>query len=133
MTIHESIRNNKRQKGFTGDQLRIRLRQYDRGPFLDLLALMLECAPTEADLQRLARSHPDRYINAIGQLARTGGFTDKTEVNHNVNVSVTQMSDSQIEDRIKQLAEQMALPAPPTIDAEYEPVDPDDFDSEPTL
>lgn len=125
---HDSTQNKPRRLMFTGDQLRQRLRQYDRTPFLDLLAGMLECAPTEQDLRRLARAHPDRYIGALGQLARTSGYTDKTEVNHNVNLTVGQMSDSQIEDRIRQLAEQLRLPAPNVLDAEFETVETSDDD-----
>ncbi len=133
MPPHESTHNTQRRLMFTGDQLRMRLRQYDRMPFLDLLAAMLECAPTEADLRRLARTHPDRYITALGQLARTSGFTDKTEVNHNVNLTVGKMSDSQIMDRLRELQDQIGLPAPNVVDADYEMVPasvPDDTDSQ---
>lgn len=104
---------------FTGDELRKRLQAYDRTPFLDLLAIMLESAPTADDIARLATKTPDKYIAALSQLARTAGFTDKTEQTHTINLNVGQMSDSQLEDRARQIAEQLALPAP-VLDAEFE-------------
>jgi len=99
------------QVGFTGDELRTRLRAYDRTPFLDLLACFLECAPSAADIRMLARKSPDKYIQAITQLARTSGFSDKTE-SVNFSVHVTKLSDSQLEDHVKQLSERLALPSP---------------------
>lgn len=107
---------------FTGDELRLRLRAYDRTPFLDLLAVMLECHPTEEDIRRLAKKSPDKYVAALSQLARTSGFTDKTETTHTVNVQVGRMSDSQLEDRLRMMADQLQLPSPLPEYAEFEEV-----------
>lgn len=110
--------------GFTGDELRRRLQAYDRTPFLDLLGVFLECAPTELDIKAMAKKNPDKWMNAMSQLARTAGFTDKTETTHNVNLNIGQMSDSQLEDRVRHLQQQLALPAPDegsaAIDAVFE-------------
>lgn len=108
---------------FTPAELRGRLRQYDRTPFLDLLAVWLECAPSAEDIQRMAHKSPDKWVTAMTQIARSGGFTDKTETDINMNVSVSKMSDSQLEDRMRKMAEQLGLPAPSDIYAEFEEVD----------
>ena len=96
----------------SGDELRMRLRQYDRTPFLDLLAIWLESMPTEDQIAAFARKNPDKWVNSLSQIARTAGFTDKTELTHNINLVVGQMSDSQLEDRLKALTHELSLPAP---------------------
>jgi hypothetical protein len=98
--------------GFTGDELRTRLRAYDRTPFLDLLAVFLEASPTYDDIRKLGKAFPDRYVNALVQLSRTGGYTDKTESSINVNLNVGRMSDSMLEDQLRAMAEQLSLPVP---------------------
>lgn len=106
---------------FTGDELRRRLQAYDRTPFLDLLAIFLECTPSVDAIQRMGEKTPDKYIGALSQLARTAGFTDKTETTHNVNLNIGQMSDSMLEDRARELASRLQLGAP--IDASFEVLD----------
>jgi hypothetical protein len=96
----------------SGDELRMRLRQYDRTPFLDLLAIWLESAPSEDQIKSFARKNPDKWVNSLSQIARTAGFTDKTELTHNINLVVGQMSDSQLEDRLRALTHELQLPAP---------------------
>jgi hypothetical protein len=97
---------------FTGAELRTRLRNYDRYPFIELLAGFLECLPDEVAIMTFAKKYPDRYINALSQIARVAGYTDRTEVTHNMNLSITQMSDSQIEDKIREMTKTLNLPAP---------------------
>jgi len=112
-----SLSDPNQRNGFNSTEIRARLKQYDRSPFLDLLAFWLECAPTEADIQALARKKPDAWVNAMSQIARTSGFIDKTELTHNINLAVGQMSDSQLEDRMRAMAAQLSLPIP--IDVEF--------------
>lgn len=95
----------KERIGFTGDELRSRLRQYDRAPFTELLAKFMECMPSEAAIMSFARRAPDKYIQALSTIQRMSGYTDKTEATLNVNlaVAVARMSDSQLEDKLRQL------------------------------
>jgi hypothetical protein len=79
---------------------------------------MLENTPAEGDIQKLASKYPDKYIAALSQLARTAGFTDKTEQTHTFNLNVGRMSDSQLEDKARQLAQQLQLGGP-VIDADF--------------
>jgi hypothetical protein len=90
-----------RRPEWDGDELRGRLRQYDRAPFLDLLSHWLENAPSADAIEKLATRSPDKYISALTQLARIAGFTEKSEATVDINVHISQMSDSQLEDYIR--------------------------------
>jgi len=59
---------------------------------------------------KFANKYPDRYAGAIRQLAQIGGFTEKREVSVDVHVNIRTMSDSQLEDRLKQLTQELKLP-----------------------
>lgn len=89
--------------GFTGDELRSRLRQYDRAPFTELLARFMECMPSEGAVRAFAARNPDKFIAALATIQRMAGYTDKTEstVNINLAVAVGKLSDSQLEDKMR--------------------------------
>lgn len=84
-----------------GDDLRGRLRQYDRAPFLDVLHHFMQNAPTDEAVRKLAERSPEKFVAAMTQLARIAGFSEKTEATVDINVHISQMSDSQLEDYIK--------------------------------
>lgn len=88
---------------FSAEDIRGQLRSYDRSPFLDVLALYLECAPTVEALVDFADSHPDKWAQAIGVIGKLSGFTEKKEVAVDINVHIKSMSDSQLEDRLREL------------------------------
>lgn len=85
---------------FTADELRMKLRHYNRDPFLELLHHWIVNSPSAEDIEKLAKRSPDKYISAITQLARIAGYTEKTEATVDVNINVTKMSDSQLEDEL---------------------------------
>ena len=105
--LKHSLRHKPR---WTGDELRSQLSLYDRRPFIDLLAEWLECTPDPEDIKLFAAKYPDRYAGAIRQLAQIGGFTEKREVSVDVHVNIRTMSDSQLEDRLKALTQELKLP-----------------------
>lgn len=131
----------KERLGFSGDELRIRLRQYDRAPFIEVLATFMQCMPSEHAIRAFAQRSPDRYINAIATLQRMAGYTDKTESTLNVNlaVAVGRMSDSQLEDKLRELGldpdkvidVESAEVAPPKTAPVLEARTPDSFTSKP--
>ena len=98
-----------RKPKWNGEQLRAQLSLYDRRPFLDLLAEWLECSPDPQAIQKFAEKYPDRYAGAIRALAQIGGFSEKREVSVDVHVNIRQLSDSQLEDRMRQLNEQLKI------------------------
>lgn len=101
---------------WNADQLRKHLHQYDRTPFLDLLAAWLECAPSAEDVEAFASLHPDKYINALKNLGLLAGFTEKREVAWTGTLNVNDMSDSQLEDALMERARALGLPVPTTIE-----------------
>lgn len=86
------------------------LKRYDRSPFLELLAFFLECIPDAERIQDFANKKPDLWVKAMTDLAKIGGFTEKQEVQHTVRLD--QLSDSQLEDRMRELAAKHGLPVP---------------------
>jgi hypothetical protein len=103
------VRKSRHERAMDG--IDAKLRNYDRTPFLDLLAAYLDAFPSAEALEAFAEKYPDRYVTALGHIARVAGYTDKTESSINVNINVRAMSDSQLEDRLKQLAKQVEVPA----------------------
>ena len=97
---------------FTGDDLRKALSRYDRQPFMDVLAAWMECAPTAEEVLAFAAKKPDAYIKAVSDLARMAGYTDKREVEVNLNLKLGAMSDSQLEDRMRELANTLNMELP---------------------
>lgn len=87
--------------------LRNRLRHYDREPFLELLAVWLEQMPEPEVIAKWARAYPDRWVNSMRAITDMAGFASKTESTLNLNVNVSEMSDSQIEDRLRELQERV--------------------------
>lgn len=95
------------------DDLSTMLRSYDRQPFLDLLAVWLNCAPDPADILAFAKKKPDLWVKALSDVARIAGYTEKQEVLHTVNI--TQMSDSQLEDAAASMAAKLGLSISPRL------------------
>jgi hypothetical protein len=98
-----------RKPQWNADELRMQLRNYNRTPFLDLIQHFLEAAPTIQDIEKLASRSPDKYIAALTQLARIGGFTEKTESTTNINLNVATMSDSQLEDELRKAQAELGI------------------------
>jgi hypothetical protein len=93
-------------------QLRERLSQYDRTPFLDVLAIWMECTPTPQTIMAFADKYPDRFIKAMTDLGRLSGFAEKRELDVNLSAQVHQMSDSQLEDKLRDAAYRLGIPLP---------------------
>lgn len=100
------------------DALRARLRQYDRTPFLTLLQQFVEQGPSDEAIARMAEKWPEKWVQALVQLGRLAGFTEKTEATINVNVAIGQMSDSQLEDELRREMAQLGI-----IDADFESIE----------
>lgn len=99
-----------RKPSWTGDDLINQLRRYDRSPFLEMLAIWLESAPDAEAIADWAKKKPDLWAKAMGDLAKMSGFTEKQEVLHTYRVE--NMSDSQLEDRARELAGRLGLQLP---------------------
>jgi len=107
---------------FNSQELRTRLRAYDRTPFLDVLALFLECTPDEASIRAFAERSPEKFVTSLATLGGVAGFTQKTEIHNSVNVNVSRMSDSQIEDKLDELMAELKMQRNEALNAE-QPID----------
>lgn len=102
---------------WTADQIRERLRKYDRTPFLDLLSAWLECAPTAEAITEFADRWPDRYAASLLSIGKIAGFAERRELTADLTVrKVEDLSDSQLEDHLRQLAYDLGVPMPPLLE-----------------
>ena len=103
---HEPVHNQNSAAAPSGaanaSQLTAQLRRYDRTPFLDVLAQMLEHRPTPEALQRFADRDPGRWAAAVTSLARVAGFSERSEVAVDVTTDLSRLSDSQLEARLRE-------------------------------
>ena len=93
------------------DPIRVReaLKERSRGPFREMLARILECAPSPEAIKALAERHPDRWGQLSAMFTRSAGYTDKLELEGSISLQINEMSDSELERR---LAELRTLDAP---------------------
>ena len=79
----------------------------DREPFRRLLAAFLQGAPRALDVRAQAERYPDRYVQALTQLARLAGYRD-THVSVSVTADLSALSDVELEARVRELERQLA-------------------------
>lgn len=104
---------------FDAGQVLAKLHRTDRTPFIELLAGWLECAPDMDAVKAFARKSPEKYVLAISQIARLSGYADTTRHEHQHHINVNTMSDSMLEDKLRERLGALGLPMPGTIDAEF--------------
>lgn len=88
------------KQGPKADEILAQLRQLAREPFQDVLARMLNCAPSDEAIKAQAEKFPDRWAQAVTIMGRLGGYTEKTETTHNYTFAIQQMSDAEIYQRL---------------------------------
>lgn len=101
-----AVETNKQRSGlpaWTIEDIQRALRTYDRSPFQDVLAHFADACPDADSLAKWARKYPDRWATAVSHLSRVAGFSERRElaVSH---LHPSQMSDSQLEDRLASIA-----------------------------
>lgn len=84
----------------------IELQRLSRGPFRDILADFLSCAPSEADIRHAATKSPDRWAQAVAIIAKLSGYHERLEVEGVARV--TQLSDAEIEAKLAELIDARA-------------------------
>lgn len=104
-TIENINASNRKVATWNLEELQAQLRLYDRSPFIDLLTEWLAQSPELEDIADLASKDPARWVKAVTEIAKIAGFSEKKEVHVGVHVDVRQLSDSQLEDRLRQLLE----------------------------
>lgn len=92
------------------EDIEAELHQLSRDPFRRELAKLLGNAPSDDALTRIAERNPDRWAQALAILGKLAGFSDKLEVQANVHAQLSSMSDSELEQRLRDL-ERQVVPA----------------------
>lgn len=85
---------------YRGEGVRELLQNYDRGPFRDVLAELLDAMPSPEQLKKFAALHPDRYFTSLSGIAKLAGFSEKTEHLHHHRLEYDKMSDVELEQRL---------------------------------
>jgi hypothetical protein len=75
---------------------------FSREPFQRQLAKFLQCAPDRQSIIAFAKRNPDKWAKTVQIFASLSGYADKMEIDINMNIS--QMSDTQIEARLAELS-----------------------------
>lgn len=88
------------------EALTTELNRLSRGPFRDLLADFLSCAPSADDIKRAAMKSPDRWAQALAIVAKLSGYHERLEVEGTARIST--MSDAEIEAKLQELITQRA-------------------------
>lgn len=114
-----SKRHESQKPLWTADQIRDKLRRWDRSPFMDLLGAWIECAPTPEALTAFSDRFPDRYATSLLALSKIAGFAERKEltadISGNIVHRIEDMSDSQLEDHLRELAYRVGIPMPKSL------------------
>jgi hypothetical protein len=86
-----------RPEGFDADEILEEIKILSRAPFQRPLARLIAAEPTQAELAAFARKSPDRWGQVIAIFARGSGFSDKIDLDVDVNIAVkiSRMSDAE--------------------------------------
>jgi hypothetical protein len=78
-----------------------------RSPFRTELSRILGCRPDEESIMAFAKRQPDRYFQAVAILGRLAGFSDKLEVEGNLNMKIKAMSDMDLRAEYEKLRSEL--------------------------
>jgi len=81
------------------DAIETEINAQSRGPFRRTLAKHLRAAEATSDmaLQTFAEKHPDRHAQSAAIYGRLSGYSEKLEVDTNLAVHLSQLSDMELE------------------------------------
>ena len=95
-----------------------RLDRYDRGPFREILTDATAQRPSLTAWRKLAAKDPEKWSRAVGNLAKTAGFADRSET-VNVKFDINQLIDQTIKrygpDKARAIIQSMNLPLPQSL------------------
>ena len=83
-----------------GDAITQALSAYSREPFQEALVHLMQAQPSREAMTQFAIRHPDRWTQAVGTLARLGGYHDKLEVDANITLNLSRLSDMELMQRL---------------------------------
>ncbi len=91
-----------------GDEIAGAISRLSREPFQEVLTHLLEARPDREAVHQFAKRYPDRWAQAVAILARLGGYHDKLEVETNITVNLSRLSDMELMERLAETDEKLA-------------------------
>ncbi len=91
-----------------GDEIAGAISRLSREPFQEVLTLLLEAKPDREAVHQFAKRYPDRWAQAVAILARLGGFHDKLEVETNITVNLSRLSDMELIQKLSETEDKLA-------------------------
>jgi len=103
------------------DKVLALIKQLSPQPFQDILARLLNCAPTEEAIQSYANKYPDKHLQALTMAARLAGYhKDVAHVQNNYFMVLQDMSDSDLRREFDRLEKERKALMERTVDGEVE-------------
>ncbi len=96
------------------DELERQVTRQDRSVFAPMLADALGVKPSRTAWRQFAKRNPDRYVKAVGELARMNGYADKTEKHifrHDPKLLAEELVQRMGEDKARETLVNFGLPA----------------------
>ena len=90
-----------------GDEIASAISRLSREPFQEVLTHLLEAKPDREAVYQFAKRYPDRWAQAVAILARLGGYNDKLEIDTNITVNLSRLSDVELIQRLSETQEKV--------------------------
>ena len=103
-----------------GDEVAARVANLSREPFREVLGRLIEAEPSIEAVHEFAEKYPDRWAQSLAIMGRLSGFNEKLEVETNIAVNISRMSDAEVmvrlaevQARLEDLGGENVIPLPP--------------------
>lgn len=90
-----------------GDAMREHMRRLSRQPFQEVLARMLRAEPSPQAMREFARMNPDKWSRMVRDSAALAGYKDSIEIDANLAMNISTMSDAEIAQQLAKLTNDM--------------------------
>ena len=78
------------------DSLTAHFATLSREPFQQILASLLDCAPDAETFRQFAKEKPDKWAAAVKTFAGLAGYTEKTETQNSIAITISTLSDVEL-------------------------------------
>lgn len=88
---------------FDQNHLRAEFTALSRAPFVEILADVMGCAPTQKAMEIFANESPDKWSKMVETFARLSGYSDKVEINKNIHMTIQALGDTDLVEEIARI------------------------------
>ena len=93
----------------TREEIADQLKAFNRGPFLEVLADLMSCAPTLEDIETMAKDDPNKWAKTVQIIAKLSGYHDKLEITGNIAVEIKGLGDAQLLSKIEEVSKKLSV------------------------